>query len=68
MPPKKKSSDIDKLKKLIPKAKPGILKFPDEPEGNIHWVFSILLALVIILILGSAVFAQDTVQQYLSLL
>jgi hypothetical protein len=68
MPPRKKSASLAKLKKLLPKRKVGILNFDHEPEQNIHWVFGILLILVIIFILGSTVFAQNTVQHYLSLL
>ena len=68
MPPQKKPDNTDKLKELLPKKKPSILHFPDHSDNNVHWIFGILVILVVVFIFSVALTTNNSVQEYLSLL
>ncbi|MFH0912406.1 MAG: hypothetical protein V1807_01970 [Patescibacteria group bacterium] len=68
MATRKISTGLIKLKSLIPQKKPYIIWLPDELEDGLHWLFWVLIVLVITFLVSMVVINYTDLPQTLSLL
>ncbi|MFA5967383.1 MAG: hypothetical protein WC805_02620 [Patescibacteria group bacterium] len=64
----KKSSKVQKLKKLVPKKTNYIIVLPDEIEDGAHWLFWVLIILLVLLAASAVVINYTDLPTTLSLL
>ena len=64
----KKPSKVQKLKKLVPKKTNYIIVLPDEIEDGVHWLFWVLIILLVLLAASAVVINYTDLPTTLSLL
>ncbi len=53
---RKKGRGVKKLKSLLPKKKPLIMLIPEEYDEGIHWLFWVLIILVVAFLISLVLF------------
>lgn len=64
----RKSKGLKKLKALVPKKRNFIIVLPDEIEDGLHWLFWLLIILVLVFLISAVVINFTDFPKTLSLL